>query len=78
MNATLTPDLLHTMDAYWRAANYLSVGQMYLYDNPLQQRIVMKIHLADRQIVGGAPIGVHQVEQFRRERVGCHGSSFPN
>jgi xylulose-5-phosphate/fructose-6-phosphate phosphoketolase len=32
---TLTPDLLLRMDAYWRAANYLSVGQMYLYDNPL-------------------------------------------
>ena len=25
------------MDAYWRAANYLSVGQIYLYDNPLLQ-----------------------------------------
>ena len=23
------------IDAYWRAANYLSVGQIYLYDNPL-------------------------------------------
>jgi len=32
---TLTPERLHKMDAYWRAANYLSVGQMYLYDNPL-------------------------------------------
>ncbi len=32
---TLTPDLLSRMDAYWRAANYLSVGQIYLYDNPL-------------------------------------------
>ena len=27
-----------TLDAYWRAANYLSVGQIYLYDNPLLQR----------------------------------------
>jgi len=35
---TLTPDLLHRIDAYWRAANYLSVGQMYLYDNPLLKR----------------------------------------
>lgn len=26
------------MDAYWRAANYLSVGQIYLYDNPLLRR----------------------------------------
>jgi xylulose-5-phosphate/fructose-6-phosphate phosphoketolase len=35
---TLTPELLHNMDAYWRAANYLSVGQIYLYDNPLLKR----------------------------------------
>jgi xylulose-5-phosphate/fructose-6-phosphate phosphoketolase len=36
MNAnTLTPELLQKMDAYWRAANYLSVGQIYLCDNPL-------------------------------------------
>src|SRR5471032_2514534 len=35
---TLTPELLHTIDAYWRAANYLSVGQIYLYDNPLLKR----------------------------------------
>ena len=36
--ATLTPDLLHKLDAYWRAANYLSVGQIYLFDNPLLRR----------------------------------------
>jgi len=35
---TLAPDLLHKMDAYWRAANYLSVGQIYLFDNPLLKR----------------------------------------
>jgi xylulose-5-phosphate/fructose-6-phosphate phosphoketolase len=35
---TLTPELLNQMDAYWRAANYLSVGQIYLYDNPLLKR----------------------------------------
>ncbi|HEY5282570.1 MAG TPA: phosphoketolase family protein, partial [Polyangia bacterium] len=35
---TLSPELLHAMDAYWRAANYLSVGQIYLYDNPLLRR----------------------------------------
>jgi xylulose-5-phosphate/fructose-6-phosphate phosphoketolase len=34
----LTPELLHKMNAYWRAANYLSVGQIYLYDNPLLKR----------------------------------------
>ena len=35
---TLTPELLDKIDAYWRAANYLSVGQIYLYDNPLLER----------------------------------------
>jgi xylulose-5-phosphate/fructose-6-phosphate phosphoketolase len=35
---TLSPELLQKMDAYWRAANYLSVGQLYLYDNPLLRR----------------------------------------
>jgi len=34
----LSPDLLRRMNAYWRAANYLSVGQIYLYDNPLLKR----------------------------------------
>ncbi len=32
---TLSPDELGKMNAYWRAANYLSVGQIYLMDNPL-------------------------------------------
>ena len=35
---TLTPELLQNIDAYWRAANYLSVGQIFLYDNPLLKR----------------------------------------
>ncbi|MEO8165078.1 MAG: hypothetical protein ABI619_06735, partial [Betaproteobacteria bacterium] len=38
INNTLTPELLHKIDAYWRAANYLSVGQIFLYDNPLLKR----------------------------------------
>src|ERR1700683_5219355 len=32
---TLSRELLQKVDAYWRAANYLSVGQIYFYDNPL-------------------------------------------
>jgi xylulose-5-phosphate/fructose-6-phosphate phosphoketolase len=35
---TLAPDVLRKIDAYWRAANYVSVGQIYLYDNPLLKR----------------------------------------
>ena len=34
----LSKDLLDRIDAYWRAANYLSVGQIYLRDNPLLKR----------------------------------------
>ncbi len=34
----LLPAQLHYIDAYWRAANYLSVGQIYLFDNPLLKR----------------------------------------
>ena len=35
MTDPLSPDTLRRMDAYWRAANYLSVGQIYLLDNAL-------------------------------------------
>ena len=35
MQRTLSEQELHAIDAYWRAANYLSVGQIYLLDNPL-------------------------------------------
>jgi xylulose-5-phosphate/fructose-6-phosphate phosphoketolase len=42
---TLSPDLLHRMDAYWRAANYLSVGQLYLYGNPLLREPLTLAHV---------------------------------
>jgi xylulose-5-phosphate/fructose-6-phosphate phosphoketolase len=41
----LSPELLHKMDAYWRAANYLSVGQIYLYDNPLLRQPLKLSHV---------------------------------
>jgi xylulose-5-phosphate/fructose-6-phosphate phosphoketolase len=34
-SAPLAPELLDRMDRYWRAANYLSIGQIYLFENPL-------------------------------------------
>ena len=43
--SALTPELLHKMDAYWRAANYLSVGQIYLYDNPLLKEPLKLSHV---------------------------------
>jgi xylulose-5-phosphate/fructose-6-phosphate phosphoketolase len=42
---SLSPELLHKMDAYWRAANYLSVGQIYLYDNPLLKQPLKLSHV---------------------------------
>ncbi|MBN2437349.1 MAG: phosphoketolase family protein, partial [Deltaproteobacteria bacterium] len=42
---TLSPELLHRMDAYWRTANYLSVGQIYLYDNPLLREPLKRSHV---------------------------------
>ncbi len=42
---TLTPELLARMDAYWRAGNYLSVGQIYLYDNPLLKKPLTLEHV---------------------------------
>jgi len=46
--ATLSADLLERMNAYWRAANYLSVGQIYLYDNPLLRTPLLPQHIKPR------------------------------
>jgi xylulose-5-phosphate/fructose-6-phosphate phosphoketolase len=47
----LTPEEVRRMNAYWRAANYLSVGQIYLYDNPLL-REPLKIEHVKRRLLG--------------------------
>ena len=44
----LDQDLLDKMHAYWRAANYLSVGQIYLYDNPLLKQLLQAKHIKPR------------------------------
>ena len=44
----LSADLLHRMHAYWRAANYLSVGQIYLRDNPLLEVPLTVEHIKPR------------------------------
>ncbi|WP_208153666.1 phosphoketolase family protein (plasmid) [Sinorhizobium medicae] len=48
MTNTLSPELLERMDAYWRAANYLSVGQIYLRDNPLLKQKLTLAHVKPR------------------------------
>ena len=44
-STTLTPDSLRKIDAYWRASNYISVGQIYLYDNPLLREPLKASHI---------------------------------
>jgi xylulose-5-phosphate/fructose-6-phosphate phosphoketolase len=48
MDQPLSDELLHKMDGYWRAANYLSVGQIYLYDNPLLKKPLKLEHVKPR------------------------------
>ena len=48
MPSVLSAKELSLIDAYWRAANYLSVGQIYLYDNPLLKQPLSKEHIKPR------------------------------
>ena len=45
---TLSPEYIARIDAYWRAANYLSVGQIYLLDNPLLTEPLKLSHVKPR------------------------------
>src|SRR6476619_1549626 len=44
----LSPDEVEALDAYWRAANYLSVGQIYLLENPLLKEPLRAEHVKPR------------------------------
>ena len=58
----LPADLLQRMDAYWRAANYLSVGQIYLLDNPLlREPLQPRAH----QAAAARPLGHDAGAQLR-------------
>jgi xylulose-5-phosphate/fructose-6-phosphate phosphoketolase len=48
MDGPLTAEMLRRMDAYWRAANYLAVGQIYLYANPLLREPLQASHIKPR------------------------------
>ena len=48
MKSPLAKNELALIDAYWRAANYLSVGQIYLYDNPLLKKPLTLAHIKPR------------------------------
>ncbi len=67
------PEELKQIDAYWRAANYLSVGQIYLLDNPLLKEPLQRAHIKPRLLGhwGTTPglnfIYVHMNRVIRRE-----------
>jgi xylulose-5-phosphate/fructose-6-phosphate phosphoketolase len=46
--STISDDELRLLDAYWRAANYLSVGQIYLLENPLLREPLAAEHTKPR------------------------------
>jgi len=48
VSQVLPADELRAIDAWWRAANYLSVGQIYLLDNPLLRESIKSHHLKPR------------------------------
>ncbi len=48
MRQPVSTERLNRLDAYWRAANYLSVGQIYLYDNPLLTVPLQAAHVKPR------------------------------
>jgi len=56
MPPPLSPEELHRVDAHWRAANYLSVGQIYLYANPLLTEPLRIDHIKPRLLGHWAPL----------------------
>lgn len=48
MSNSLSAQELNCIDAYWRAANYLSIGQIYLFNNPLLKKPLCKEHIKPR------------------------------
>ncbi len=48
MPGVLSKEEVEAMHAYWRAANYLSVGQIYLYDNSLLKEPLKLEHIKPR------------------------------
>lgn len=70
----LTPEELHLIDAYWRAANYLSVGQIYLLDNPLLKVPLELAHIKPR-LLGhwGTTPGLNFIYVHMNRIIKAHG-----
>ncbi|GMQ76313.1 MAG: hypothetical protein BMS9Abin01_1585 [Gammaproteobacteria bacterium] len=73
LETPLSDDELHDIDAYWRAANYLSVGQIYLLDNPLLREPLRLAHVKPR-LLGhwGTTPGLNLVYAHLNRVIGGH------
>jgi hypothetical protein len=75
-----TPELLGKMDAYWRAADYLSVGQICLHDNPLMKQPV-KLSRMKPLVVGHwgpTPGSIHEGGELGYSLSHAFEHEFPN
>jgi xylulose-5-phosphate/fructose-6-phosphate phosphoketolase len=75
VDGPLDADLLPKMDAWWRAANYLSVGQTYLYDNPLLNKPLKKEHVKPRLVGGEGALATIPLPLDTSEREGLSRSA---
>ena len=66
MNDRLSKDERDRIDAYWRAANYLSVGQIYLLDNPLLRVPLRPAHIKPRLLGHWGTAPGHNFTVIRR------------
>jgi xylulose-5-phosphate/fructose-6-phosphate phosphoketolase len=75
--ATLTDSEARTLDSYWRAANYLSVGQIYLLDNPLLTEPLRPEHIKPR-LLGhwGTSPGLNFIWAHLNRAIMTHGQSM--
>src|ERR1700754_3149648 len=91
LSPTLSKSELELINAYWRAANYLSVGQIYLVDNPLLREPLAPEHIKPRLLGhwGTTPglnlVGAHASRLVRERDLDAvfvaapgHGGPGPN
>jgi XFP N-terminal domain len=70
---------LRKIHAYWRAANYLSVGQIYLMDNPLLKEPLSLKHVKTRTPAGSSRNNrPRKSENLCRQLIRISGSDFKN
>jgi xylulose-5-phosphate/fructose-6-phosphate phosphoketolase len=79
MGTPLDTEQLRKIDAYWRAANYLSVGQIYLYDNPLLKEPLTLEHIKPR-LLGhwGTTPGLNFIYAHMNRLIKAHDLSVIN